>query len=335
MLTICIPTYNRRIELEVALNGLARVFGNTVHVAISDNCSTDATLEFLKAYADYSPFASFQYVVNERNMGVDFNFLKAVSLGRTEYSILFGSDDTPTENAPELINAAIADGADIAVFGRRLYTRNLKRAIGDEIYWTGGTRTTWHLETEREYAEYFDTCTSLAGAFSFISAILFKNSIWRVDDHVRSFIGFYYVHVAALFQGMKELGAVRLVTDPRPVVCCRLGNDSFVDNGVFRRFEMDWNGYERLAREYFNGPARKSLMQVLRFQCSAFGLASLRYHIVAEGRREQIALVTERLRSSEWGQRPLVRWRVLTFVPQVILKLLFKVRRVLRGGRDI
>ena len=334
MLTICIPTYNRRNELEVALNEFARVFGRTVHVVVSDNCSTDNTVEYLAAYAARSPFASFRYVVNERNMGVDFNFLNVVALSQTEYSILFGSDDAPMPNAPDLIKEAMADGADIAVFGRRLCTRSLGRVIGDETYWRGGTRTIRRLESESDFAEHFDTCITLAGAFSYISSILFRKSVWQVDDRVRSYIGSYYVHVAALLQGMQSHGSVLLLTEPRPLVCCRLGNDSFIDKGVYRRFEMDWNAFERLAREYFNGPAARSLRQILRYQCSVYGLLALRYHILTEGRSGQIEQVTERLRASDWGAGPLRRWRILNFIPFFVLKSVLNARRLFKRGRQ-
>jgi abequosyltransferase len=330
--TICIPTYNREKELKIALESIRDILGNQVSVVVSDNASTDDTETLCQNPGLIGKFNAFTYFRWPTNQGADRNYLKAVELATTEYCILFGSDDTPTASALNLINEAIQAGADVAVFGRKLYTRDMEREIRSEAFWTVRSRRVLRLDSEADYANYFRTCTSLAGVFSYISAILFRKLAWQVDEQVRSYIGTAYVHVAALFQGMRARGSVQFIVDPRPIVCCRLGNDSFLDGGAFRRFEIDWNAYERLARDYFPQMAGKSLTGILRYQCSAYGLASLRYHILVAGRREQLGQVTFRLRASDWGGGPLVRWRLLNLVPLFILQQVFMVRRIIRRG---
>lgn len=335
MLTICIPTYNRRTELEVAIESLGKVFGHSAHLVVSDNCSNDGTVEYLASYATRSNFASFRYVVNERNVGVDSNFLNVVSLSATEYVVLFGSDDVPMENSANLIMEAINDEVDIAIFGRRLTTRSMNRVVGDEIFWSKPTREKWRLDCETAYAKYFDSCTSIAGAFSFISSILFRKSLWKIDDKVCTFIGSYYVHVAALLRGMLSKKAVYLLVDPRPLVKCRLGNDSFDGNGAYRRVEMDWNAFERIASEFFAGPAQSSLKHILSYQCSTYALLALRYHIESEGRLEQIKVVSRRLLEAEWGRYGYWRWKLVNLIPIKLIDTGVMIRnRSKMGVRD-
>lgn len=329
-LTICIPTYNRENELRLALESIRNILGRRVNVVVADNASTDQTEALCHQSALVGRFNSFTYFRWPTNQGADLNYLKAVELSNTEYCILFGSDDTLNETAATLINEAIQAGTDVAVFGRKLYNRNMDREICDQTFWKLESRRVYRLRSESDYADYFSSCNSLAGVFSYISSILFRRSVWQVDGQVSSYIGTAYVHVAALFQGMRARESVLFTVDPRPIVCCRLGNDSFRDGGAFHRFEIDWDAYERLARDYFGQMAGRRLAGILRFQCSAYSLASLRYHILATGQVDQIDQVTFRLRASDWGRGALVLWRLLKITPLFVLHQVFNLRSVIR-----
>ena len=63
----------------------------TIHVAVSDNASSDNTEEVVQAYKDRFP--NFDYHRNEKNLGADANYLRAASMARGEYCIIMGSDD--------------------------------------------------------------------------------------------------------------------------------------------------------------------------------------------------------------------------------------------------
>lgn len=73
LLSICIPTYNRKEYLEKCLNAIVKQksFDDRVEIVISDNCSTDGTQKLCEKYQkDYS---NIHYYRNEENMA-DKNF---------------------------------------------------------------------------------------------------------------------------------------------------------------------------------------------------------------------------------------------------------------------
>lgn len=51
-LSICIPTYNRVVQLEELVKSLLAVTSNDFEVVVTDNCSTDNTLDMLNAIKD-------------------------------------------------------------------------------------------------------------------------------------------------------------------------------------------------------------------------------------------------------------------------------------------
>jgi glycosyltransferase involved in cell wall biosynthesis len=99
LLTIFLPTYNRRNRIEQQLNFLksevnADVLQNVRFIA-SDNCSTDGSATFLKDFAASNQW--LEYVVQKENLGLVGNLNAGLKMADTEF-IWFMSDDDPMEN---------------------------------------------------------------------------------------------------------------------------------------------------------------------------------------------------------------------------------------------
>lgn len=98
LLSICIPTYNRKWQLYALLN-LLRLFNvNKYKIIIGDNGSEDGTYEMM-----CSLFASDEniiYIRNDENLGYDRNFRKIIEEAAkySEYSFWLGDDDFPVES---------------------------------------------------------------------------------------------------------------------------------------------------------------------------------------------------------------------------------------------
>ncbi len=68
------------------------VLGQTyknIEVIISDNCSTDRTIELIKKYND----ARVKIFSNEKNMGIKYNYLKVFTYATGKYLMFMGADD--------------------------------------------------------------------------------------------------------------------------------------------------------------------------------------------------------------------------------------------------
>lgn len=82
LLSICIPTFNRAIQLEITLNSITQqeIFlnSNKIEIVISDNCSKDDTSTIVKKYLLRHP-GKIIYSRNDEDI-VDKNFEKVLSL---------------------------------------------------------------------------------------------------------------------------------------------------------------------------------------------------------------------------------------------------------------
>jgi len=131
LISICIPTYNRAHYLRDAIeSALAQTYPH-LEVIVSDNASTDETMDLLATYADDPRVKVFR---NEENVGIHRNFWRAIQRSNGTYLSMLCSDDVLL---PDFIDDAYAylerhrESVDV-VYGSVLYTdKDLKpRSMG-------------------------------------------------------------------------------------------------------------------------------------------------------------------------------------------------------------
>ena len=88
LLTIAIPTYNRKELLKRALNSIIPQLNSKIEILVSDNASEDGTDELIA-----ESFPMVRYIKNKINMGWDYNFLQCYREAKGKYVIILGSDD--------------------------------------------------------------------------------------------------------------------------------------------------------------------------------------------------------------------------------------------------
>ncbi len=98
-LTLAIPTYNRARYLDVLLRSIANQAMpslSDVEIVISDNASTDDTLQVVEKYLGLLPI---RYWRNEENTGADRNIAKTYQEASGRYVWIIGDDDFLLPNA--------------------------------------------------------------------------------------------------------------------------------------------------------------------------------------------------------------------------------------------
>lgn len=118
--TVFIPTYNRLEQLKATVCSVFRC-GESVHLHILDNQSSDGTREWIKRLKG-SRNVSIEVTLQKSNIGGSNNFLCGFNSVRTEFVVPLADDD---ELVPGFLNKAIAK-ADlhpdvIAVIGARAF----------------------------------------------------------------------------------------------------------------------------------------------------------------------------------------------------------------------
>ena len=101
ILSLCIPTYNRKEKLVRLVNGvLANVdsAAGNIEICISDNASTDGTHEFLQ---QFSTCTNIKIITHEENNGFDYNYVSVFKMATGKYVWVMGDDDTIMDNGLE------------------------------------------------------------------------------------------------------------------------------------------------------------------------------------------------------------------------------------------
>ncbi len=89
LVSVCIPVYNGAKYINETLDCVLGQTYKNIELIISDNCSTDNTLELIRAYAD----PRVKIFSNEKNMGIKYNYLKVFTYATGKYLSFMGADD--------------------------------------------------------------------------------------------------------------------------------------------------------------------------------------------------------------------------------------------------
>lgn len=107
ILTIAIPTYNRRNQLERLVQAIVPVLTAEVCLLIVDNHSDYSVAEALENVLGHIPQTQVKIVRNPTNIGMMPNLLRCYELAKTEWVWILGDDDLPSPNALQNMLAAI------------------------------------------------------------------------------------------------------------------------------------------------------------------------------------------------------------------------------------
>ena len=117
-LSICIPTYNRVEKLKAQLERIDKDINNldicrNIEIHISDNHSSDSTLELCKQYAQMDLPYKFKYRTNKKNLGPSANFMEALLGATGEYVWMMSDDDIIHEGGIEYLYKKIVENVNI------------------------------------------------------------------------------------------------------------------------------------------------------------------------------------------------------------------------------
>ena len=94
--------YNQQNTIEEALSSALAQTYKSIELIISDDCSTDATVEIIKLFMNGRP-TKYKLNVNEKNLGIGGNLSKAISLSSGEFIVPAAGDDISIPDRVELV----------------------------------------------------------------------------------------------------------------------------------------------------------------------------------------------------------------------------------------
>ena len=246
-LSICIPTYNFGEFIGQTLESVISQATKEVEIVVVDGASTDNTQEIVMEYQ--SQYPRLAYYRLEKKGGIDNDMAKTVELAKGHYCWLLSSDDVLRPGAIRRILDEIQLGHAIYLCNRVECDRNLNETA--HRYWLSEKHAdgVFDFSDNSVLNEYMKAAQSLGALFSYMSTIIVHREKWLEMGNVDDFIGSNYAHVYRLFSIAKRGGKVKYIKES--LVSARFDNDSFMDNGIAKRFLIDLDGYQLLAEQLF------------------------------------------------------------------------------------
>lgn len=150
-ISVAMPTYNGEKYLREQLDSIYNQTMQPDEVVVVDDCSKDTTLKILEEYHERY---GLKYYVNEKNLGYNKNFEKAISLCSGDYIALSDQDDIWFPNKIEESYNTIRKyptnvPALVSSFGQQV--NGELKTVRHEIsaFQTGD----WHLQLTRYYSQ--------------------------------------------------------------------------------------------------------------------------------------------------------------------------------------
>ncbi|MFA5916795.1 MAG: glycosyltransferase family 2 protein [Candidatus Gracilibacteria bacterium] len=125
LISICIPTYNRKKYLKQCLDSIVNqdcFTENQIEIIISDNDSNDNTEKLVKEYQ--INYKNIKYFINDNNIGANKNILKASEYAIGKYIWFMGDDDKIINGKIVEILEFINKYNDITVFQTNMISGN-------------------------------------------------------------------------------------------------------------------------------------------------------------------------------------------------------------------
>ena len=200
LLTIAIPTYNRKNLLKRALDSIVPQLNPKIEVLVSDNASDDGTDKMMG-----KNFPMIRYIKNDVNMGADYNFLQCYREARGKYIVLFGSDDRLADGALVYLTDFLEKNDCDWVFVNYRYYDVTKK----EVYIKNSERI-------KCYSQMQDILTYDGNLFmkyanhgvTYMSANIVKRQLLLEVSRPEQFIGTFFIHTYIMLEAVKGTHAL-------------------------------------------------------------------------------------------------------------------------------
>lgn len=273
-LSVCIPTYNRAAFIGETLESILSQTNGSIEVVVVDGASTDGTPEVVASYQ--KRFSNLIYHRGAQNMGVDRDMATAVELASGEYCWLMSSDDLIKPGAISNMLKEIQSGAEIYLCDVTLCRPDMQSIRDTKFLSDHRSSNQFDLTDREQFLTYLNLATSNNALFCYMCAILFRRSSWVNVGFNEHFSRTGYAHVFTLLSFIKTRCLVKYI--PTALVLNRSGNDSFSNQGIEKRFMLDFDGYLLLAKELFESDTqvKRAFLQVMTREHRWYRLLKLR-----------------------------------------------------------
>jgi glycosyltransferase involved in cell wall biosynthesis len=210
-LSICIATLNRAAFIGETLESIISQATDEVEIVIVDGASSDNTEQVVETYRQRFP--ALRYFRQEKNMGVDRDFNRAVELASGEYCWLFPDDDLLKPGAIHTLLSESRRGYEAIIVNAEVRNADFSFLIEQRRLRITNNRVYGADQAESFFA---DTASYL----SFIGGVVIKRDSWMARERERYF-GTLFIHIGVIFQ-QPFPGDILVIAEP--LISIRYGN---------------------------------------------------------------------------------------------------------------
>lgn len=207
LLTIAIPTYNRRGLLCRLLDHLKLQLTDEVEILVSDNASTDGTEELL-----VSDYAFAAYFRNDENLGADRNFLECYRRSNGRYILLMGSDDVVMEGAIdrilEFIRTKATNNMPLIFLNHVSFTGEYKGIEHCSIPFLGKDGSDRIIQSKEKFISIADR------QLTYMSSFLLEREAYIRIDNPEQYFDTRFLHTYLAFEATSKSCDFGVVTFP-------------------------------------------------------------------------------------------------------------------------
>lgn len=257
LLSICIPTYNRKKFLERSINALLPQLCDKLEVLISNNCSPDDTDEYCKTLD-----SRIIYHKQPENIGSDGNFLWLMDNAKGKYIILLSDDDYLEDGAvTRLINFLNGKEIGLGIINSRSQMKDGR--ITDLLYGVGED-----IEfSEEEISDFLET---IGVQLTFISGLVFNRDLLKKVQDKKQFNNTNLLQTCVAFKCLEFNKKTALIK----TVACVAENENSSGYNFYKVFVKNW--HDVLFKVGLSaGLPKKSLINVYNNTLGSFVLSFL------------------------------------------------------------
>jgi len=214
-ISICIPQYNRAKLLVKALRMLENQTYENIEIVVSDDCSTDDTIERI---SELKKTFRFPIILGtfEKNQGYDRNYRRCIELATGDYAFVIGNDDTiySDDSIQFLVDFLVENNYPEIGYCNYVEEKNksfvVERALSTRVQGSG-----------------IEVAINNYNGFSFVGGLIYKKSAfdkYNTGKHDGSIYSQMYMGLLMVASGC------RLFTIKKPLVLKDLHNE----DGSFR-----------------------------------------------------------------------------------------------------
>ncbi len=325
LLSLCIPTYGRpELLRETASELIRQARPHDIRIVISDNSEDERTAQVIDELRRGYP--QIAYARNEKNLGIDRNFLKVASMAATEFIWFFGDDDRPEPGAIDRVLHEVANAGDIEFFlvNSKPMSPDMQRELSDNL--TG-------IRADKVYRDCNIALREISWYSTFVGAFVVRRDAWLSSDPA-PWLDTAFVHVGVMFDAMaRRAFALKMIA--QPLIGYRTGAATWSGNFLNIQFVLWKRAIDRLPVAFDAASRQVAIESVIERFVTPGVLAGLRISGMLDARAYRTLVLPWFARARKTRGLP---WRVglagalVLLLPVGLLAAARRAYRRLRHG---